>query len=209
MKGNLLLAMAFAVLGMTANAQEKKNEGHAQMQQRPSKEQMMEMQVNRMANQLMLDESTTAKFAPVYKKYLEEMGALRPEPKGGKSGNGNQADGGSLHKGKGAPGMGRGHHGAPEMKQMTDAQVEEALKARWEKMRKTADIQEKYYKEFSKFLTAKQIQKIMESGHGRGHHSAKKGGSHLGKGQGRHGQRRGQNLQNSRNPKNLAPQGTI
>jgi hypothetical protein len=40
MKGNLFLAMAFAVLGMTANAQEKKND-NAQMSQRPSKEQMV------------------------------------------------------------------------------------------------------------------------------------------------------------------------
>ena len=57
MKGNLLLVMAFAVLGLTANAQEKKND-NAQMPQRPTKEQMVEMQVNRMANKLMLDEAT-------------------------------------------------------------------------------------------------------------------------------------------------------
>ena len=73
MKGNLFLAMAFAVLGLTANAQEKKND-NAQMPQRPTKEQMVEMQVNRMANKLMLDEATTSKFTPVYKKYLEENG---------------------------------------------------------------------------------------------------------------------------------------
>ena len=198
MKGNLFLAMAFAVLGMTANAQEKKND-NAQMSQRPSKEQMVEMRVNRMANQLMLDEATTAKFAPVYKKYLEEMQALRPEHKGGKDGKKPQG----WKDGKGGPGQGMNPQGASEMKQKTDAEVEKALKDRWAKMRKTADIQEKYYNEFSKFLTAKQIQKVMAAGQGRGHrHAGMKGGHHGGKGHGMQGQR-------GRRPQNPAPQGTV
>lgn len=202
MKGNLFLAMAFAVLGMTANAQEKKND-NAQMPQRPSKEQMVEMRVNRMANQLMLDEATTAKFAPVYKKYLEEMQALRPEHKGGKDGKKPQG----WKDGKGGQGQGMSPQGAPEMKQKTDAEVEKALKDRWAKMRKTADIQEKYYNEFSKFLTAKQIQKVMEAGHGMGHrHGGMKGGHHKGQGHGWHGQRKGQRPQKSQNP---ASQGTV
>ena len=187
MKGNLLLVMAFAVLGLTANAQEKKND-NAQMPQRPTKEQMVEMQVNRMANKLMLDEATTSKFTPVYKKYLEEIGALRPGHKAGK-------------EDKKGPQMGMG---APEKKQMTDAEVEEALKARWAMMRKMADIQEKYYGEFKKFLTAKQIQEVMKSGHGGGHHFGMKGGSRMGKAPGRHGrQGRGQRSQVS------APQGKV
>ena len=199
MKGNLFLAMAFAVLGMTAHAQEKEND-NAQMPQRPSKEQMVEMRVNRMANQLMLDEATTAKFATVYKKYLEEIQALRPEHKGGKDGKKPQG----WKDGKGGQGQGMSPQGAPEMKQKTDAEVEKALKDRWEKMRKTADIQEKYYKEFSKFLTAKQIQKVMAAGHGKGHrHGGMKGGHHGGKGHGMQGQKGGQR------PQNPAPQGTV
>lgn len=179
MKGNLLLVMAFAVLGLTANAQEKKDD-NAQMPQRPTKEQMVEMQVNRMADKLMLDEATTSKFTPVYKKYLEELKTLRPGPKAGK-------------EGKKGPHMGMD---APEKKQITDAEVEETLKARWTIMRKMADIQEKYYGEFKKFLTAKQIQEVMKSGHGGGHHFGMKGGSHMGKAPGRHGrQGRGQRPQ--------------
>jgi hypothetical protein len=74
-------------------------------------------------------------------------------------------------------------------------------------MRKTADIQEKYYNEFSKFLTAKQIQKVMEAGHGMGHrHGGMKGGHHKGQGHGWHGQRKGQKPQKSQNP---ASQGTV
>ena len=94
--------------------------------------------------------------------------------------------------------------GTSEKKQMTDAEVEEALKARWAMMRKMADIQEKYYGEFKKFLTAKQIQEVMKSGHGGGHHFGMKGGSRMGKAPGRHGrQGRGQRPQVS------APQGNV
>lgn len=42
----------------------------------------------------------------------------------------------------------------------TDAEVEQAIKARFAQSRKILDVREKYYNEFRKFLSPKQIQKM-------------------------------------------------
>ena len=42
----------------------------------------------------------------------------------------------------------------------TDAEVEQAIKARFAQSRKILDIREEYYNEFRKFLSPKQIQKM-------------------------------------------------
>ena len=44
-------------------------------------EQRQEMQINRMQKSLMLDDETAAKFAPLYKEYLEALKACRTEMK--------------------------------------------------------------------------------------------------------------------------------
>ena len=43
---------------------------------------------------------------------------------------------------------------------LTDAEVEQVIKARFAQSRKMLDIREKYYNEFRKFLSPKQIQKM-------------------------------------------------
>ena len=45
---------------------------------------------------------------------------------------------------------------------MSDAEAEQAIKARMERSQKILDLREKYYKEYSKFLTQKQIQRVYE-----------------------------------------------
>ena len=45
---------------------------------------------------------------------------------------------------------------------MSDAEVEQAIKARMDRSQKILDLREKYYKEYSKFLTQKQIQHVYE-----------------------------------------------
>ncbi|MDE6151407.1 MAG: hypothetical protein K2G12_05405, partial [Prevotella sp.] len=45
---------------------------------------------------------------------------------------------------------------------MTDAEVEQALKGRFEHSQKILDIRQKYYKEYSKFLSQKQIKRVYE-----------------------------------------------
>lgn len=121
-------------------AQEKK-EGKAE-RRHFNKEQMQEMQCNQIIKGLALDDATAAKFAPVYKKYMEEMNETRNMNVRRKADNKVAAD-------KQAP------KPVP-----TDAEVEQAIKARFAQSRKMLDIREKYYGEFRKFLSPKQIQKM-------------------------------------------------
>jgi hypothetical protein len=69
----LALLMAFSVGAM---AQEKKA--------KPTPEQRIEKRVERVQKDLMLDDATAAKFAPIYKEYLMEMSKCRPEVVRGK-----------------------------------------------------------------------------------------------------------------------------
>ena len=66
--------MAFSVGAM---AQEKKA--------KPTPEQRIEKRVERVQKDLMLDDATAAKFAPIYKEYLMEMSKCRPEVVRGKN----------------------------------------------------------------------------------------------------------------------------
>lgn len=45
---------------------------------------------------------------------------------------------------------------------MTEAEAEQAIKSRFEHSQKLLSLREKYYKEYSKFLTQKQIQRVYE-----------------------------------------------
>lgn len=107
-----------------------------------NREQMLQMQCNQIIKGLALDDATAAKFAPVYKSYMEEMRATRAMNPRKPAGNKTSAD---KQTPKPVP---------------TDAEVEQAIKARFAQSRKMLDIREKYYNEFRKFLTPKQIQKM-------------------------------------------------
>ena len=53
---------------------------------------------------------------------------------------------------------------------LTDAEVDKMMRDRFAQARKMLDIREKYYDEFRKFLSAKQVQKVFDKGmdnHGR------------------------------------------
>ena len=45
-------------------------------------------------------------------------------------------------------------------KAKTDAETEEAIEERFDRSQKLLDIRKKYYKEYSKYLTPKQIQRV-------------------------------------------------
>ena len=97
-----------------------------------------------------LDDATAAKFTDVYKKYMNEINDLRKKdtPKVKKE---------NKDEGK-----------AP--KNMTDADIDKMMKDRFMQSRKMLDIREKYYHEFRKFLSPKQVQKVYNQGqmnHGR------------------------------------------
>lgn len=107
-----------------------------------NKEQMQEMQCNQIIKGLALDDATAAKFTPVFKQYMEEMRATRTMGSRRNPANRTVAD---KQTPKPVP---------------TDAEVEQAIKSRFAQSRKILDIREKYYNEFRKFLSPKQIQKM-------------------------------------------------
>lgn len=136
----MVLAILFMGSQMALFAQEKK-EGKPERRQF-NREQLQEMQCNQLIKSLALDDATAAKFTPVYKKYMEEMRATRSMTARKKSDSKTATD-------KQAP------KPVP-----TDAEVEQAIKTRFAQSRKMLDIREKYYNEFRRFLSPKQIQKM-------------------------------------------------
>ena len=133
----VVLAVLFMGSQMTLSAQEKDNK---EKKQRPTPEQMMQMQTNQMVKALMLDDATAAKFTPIYEKYLKELRDCRMmnrEPRVKKE----TAQGTEAKTAKGTP-----------RPVMTDAEIAKMLKGQFAQSRKMLDIREKYYNEFSKIL---------------------------------------------------------
>ena len=101
-------------------------------QQRLSREELAEKQARHIAHELALDDATTQKYVATYKAYQQEVWALGPRVKR------HQAD------------------------TATEAEAEQANKARMEQSQKILELREKYYKEYSKFLTQRQIERAYE-----------------------------------------------
>lgn len=92
----------------------------------------MDASLKRLEGRLMLDEETAAKFAPLYKEYLEALRNCRPE----------------CPKEKG-------------QKECTDAEIEKRLEEHIACERKRLDVQEEYLQKFKKILNARQLQAVM------------------------------------------------
>lgn len=71
----IYVIMAVLLMGsqMTLSAQNTDNK----QKQRPTPEQMVQMQTKQIVKTLMLDDATAAKFTPVYEKYLKELRECR------------------------------------------------------------------------------------------------------------------------------------
>ena len=150
MKNKVVYVILAALLigsQMTLSAQNRENK---ERKQRPTPEQMMQIQTNQMIKTLMLDDATAVKFTPVYEKYLKEQRECRMmghQPKARKeAGQGTEAT-------------------APKEVQkpvLTDAEIAQILKNQFAQSRKMLDIREKYYNEFSKILSQKQIMRLYQ-----------------------------------------------
>ena len=99
---------------------------------RLSREELAEKQAKYIAHELAMDDATTQKFMTTYCAYQKEVWALGPRVKENKD------------------------------TEMTEAEAERLIQARFERSQKILTIMEKYYKEYSKFLTAKQIERVYE-----------------------------------------------
>lgn len=138
-----MLVVAFMMGTQVINAQADKPKGKRE-HKRPTMEQIIQMQSQRIVDELGLDDKTAAKFAEVYKKYMKEMDDLRKQYMPVKS---------DFKKDK------------PSMpKSLTDAEVDKMMRDRFAQARKMLDVREKYYDEFRKFLSPKQVQKVYNQG---------------------------------------------
>ena len=140
----VVLMALFLGSQMTLSAQNKENK---ERKQHPTPEQMMQMQTNQMVRALMLDDATAAKFTPIYEKYLRECRMMNFKPRARKD----AAQGTEANTAKETP-----------KPVMTDAEIAKMLKDQFAQSRKMLDIREKYYNEFSKILSQKQIMKIYQ-----------------------------------------------
>ena len=99
--------------------------------QKPTPEQMMDKHVKMMEKKLVMDDATAAKFAPLYKEYLQAMKDCRPV----------------VDK-------------ETKKAEMTDTDIEKAIQDRFDARQKALDVQKKYFKKFKEILNAKQLQKV-------------------------------------------------
>ena len=120
-----------------------------------SREELANKRAKGIANRLALDGQTTAKFVTTFMDYQKEVWAL-----GARVRNKDMAD-------------------------KSDAEVEQAIKQRFDRDIKVTKIREKYYGYYRQFLTPKQIQRVYamerkamhhkhaKKGHGRNRHHRK------------------------------------
>lgn len=142
----MYVVLATLLIGsqLSLSAQNKANQ---EKKQRPTPEQMMQMQTILMIKSLMLDDATAAKFTPIYQKYVKElrecrMMNIKPRVK---------KDETQATEATKTP-----------RSAMTDADIAKMLKDQFAQSRKMLDIREKYYNEFSKILSQQQILKIYQ-----------------------------------------------
>ena len=127
------LGAAFALmLVMPANAQKN------QKAQYMSPAHAIAMTTNRMAKRLMLDDATTAKFAPIYKEYLTEL----------------------QNCVKNCPNAANCPANGQKCTAMTDADIEKCMEQRFDMQQKKLDIRKNYYKKLKSVLNMKQMQTL-------------------------------------------------
>jgi hypothetical protein len=143
MKKNIIMilaSLALMVSGTSAMAQDKAEGRRSRKEnventerQRPSREEMSTMMAKRIAEQLAFDDATTEQFVKTYSEYQKEVWASGP----------------------GVRRMGAD-------KEMDEKTAEQMNQERLEHQKKIQEIRSKYYDEYSKFLTQKQINKVEE-----------------------------------------------
>lgn len=96
-------------------------------------EEHMEKRASFIAQNLMLDDAKSVQFTEMYKRYLQEMRTCMAGLREKKTG---------------------------DKTQLSDAEIEQQIRQRFERGRKILDLREKYYDEFKKVLSQQQILKM-------------------------------------------------
>ena len=99
-------------------------------QQRVSREQLAEIEAKHIAQELAFSEAVTVKFVATYCNCKKEIWALGPRPRPNRQG------------------------------EDSEQEKEERIKQRFAMSEKILKIRQKYYKEYSKFLTQAQIENV-------------------------------------------------
>lgn len=164
MKKMMMTLMALLMMGMlTNNVYAQDNEGRRPIDERTMQkrerttrelkeqlnpEQLTEQRANRMARDLALDDASAKRFIETYCRYQAERRALFPERDKKTKSAARQGEADKLRK---------------EVKPCpTEAECKQQLVARMERDQKVLDLRKKYYNEYSKFLTQKQIARIVQ-----------------------------------------------
>lgn len=146
MKTKYFFVLMVAVLMGTQvmNAQNEPNKkSDKRMRPRMTMEQVANMQAAKIVTDLGLDDKTAAKFTEVYKKYMKELDDVRKE----------------------FPLYGvKGMKAKAQASIPTDEEVDKMMRDRFKQSRKMLEVREKYYDEFRKFLSPKQVQKVYDHG---------------------------------------------
>ena len=149
MKKFFLMALATAMLNLNASAQQNNDKGNKSQRQRPDMSQMAEMRANQIANQLSLDDATTAKFTEIYKQYVKDMQAVGTKYRPKKE-----------VKNEGQDQANSAQRQPRQRKALTDKEVEERMLNGMKEKKERIEVQENYYKKFRTILNPKQIQKV-------------------------------------------------
>ena len=103
--------------------------------QRLTREELAEKQARYIADEMVMDDAVTERFVETFCRFQKEIWALGPRI---------------------------GRDSLRTATTGTDTETEQEIKARFEHSQKILDIRKKYYKEYSEFLTQKQIKRVYE-----------------------------------------------
>lgn len=131
MKRLMILAIS-AILVANISAQEQKKE--AKEKKQFTKEERVDFEVKRLTRELMLSDQQAEKFATTYREYRNELDKVFQEEE----------------KKQFEPG-----------KELTDKELDQLAKKRFAGMKKFAAVQEKFYDQFRKDLSARQVEKVL------------------------------------------------
>lgn len=140
MKKMWLVAVATLMMALPVVAQQKTLTPEEKAQRQAVK---MENRCLQLAAALTLDDAKTIKFVDAYTRYNNDMHAVRKQFK--------------MHQPKKAD-----IKAGEAREELTDAQVEENILARFAMSRAILEVRETYYKEFRSFMNPKQIQKLYQ-----------------------------------------------
>lgn len=148
MKMNVFYVAAISFLLCGSQTIAQNNAVHGEKHCPANTGERIKTKAERMADRLMLDDQTAARFKPMYESYLKELQECRTE----------------------CP---RIRQDAANVNRLSDKELEKRFKEHLKNERKRLDIRENYYAKFSKILTQKQVMTVLyPKGHGHIHSHA-------------------------------------